>query len=249
MAGMLAALAGATPAGAAPEGFVMELDAQRPVVRLDAPDYASDRSHTRAVLVRWTGLDQGSGIARFTLEARLRTNASTRWRVVASGTGSTRASFRGHAGRTYDFRLRARDRFGNLSRYDYDQTVVPLDDRSRRLGLSGGWRPVGHRPAYGHTLTRASGPGQEARLAFRGTAAAVIASRKRRGGRLRVLLDGRERVISLRGRHRHRRVVFRSRLLRPGRHLLRLQALGPGVVDLDGVAVDSGPSPPGNRRR
>jgi glycerophosphoryl diester phosphodiesterase len=211
-----------------------------PHVRLSAPRYASDRSRRSRFAVRWRGTDRGSGIARYRLEARRNANVATRWRTIAH-TNRTRAAFRGRAGATYLFRLRAGDRFGNLSAYGYGVTVVPRDDRAGSLRLSRGWLRVPSRGAYRRTLTRAPVAGARARLRFRGSRVALIARRSPRGGRLLVRLDGRRRVISLRGRPRQRLVVFRSPRLRPTRHVLALASLGGGVVDLDGVGVTTGP--------
>jgi glycerophosphoryl diester phosphodiesterase len=219
-------------------------DRIRPTVRLLAPRYASDVSRSRRFRVRWRGSDRGSGIARYRLEVRRSTNVSTRWVPLAATTRRRTASFRGRAGVTYLFRLRARDRFGNLSRFDYDKTVVPRDDRSRRLRLSGDWRRIRRRGAYGRTLTRVRGAGASASIAFRGTQVAVIVRRSPRAGRLLVTLGRRSKVVVLRARARHRRVVFRSRRLPSSRHLLVLRALGGGVVDLDAIGIDTGPGPP-----
>ena len=220
-------------------------DRRRPRVTLDAPDYASDRSRTRRIPIRWRGVDQGSGVARYRLEVRRRTNASTPWRVLVDGTDRTRASFRGRAGRSYAFRLRARDRSGNLSRFAYDKTVVPLDDRSRRIRYSPGWRRARSRRAYGRTVARGR-RGVLATLTFRGSAVALIASRGQRGARLFASLDGRPRIARLGGRRRRaRRVVLRFGRLRPGRHRLRIRVLGGRTAALDAIGVDSGPASPG----
>jgi len=219
-------------------------DRIKPRVRLVAPRFASDVSRSRRFRVRWRGSDRGSGIACYRLEVRRNTNVSTRWVTVRRRTRRRSASFRGRAGVSYLFRLRARDRYGNLSRYAYGTTVVPRDDRSPRLRLSGGWRRVRARGAYGRTLTRAIGVGPTATISFRGTLAAVIARRSPRGGRLLVKLAGRSRMVSLRGRSGHRRVVFRSRRVLSGRHVLTLRSLGGGRIDLDAIGVDTGPRPP-----
>ncbi len=49
-------------------------------------------------------------------------------------------------------------------------------------------------------------------------------------------MDGRSRVVSLRGRPRFKSVLFTSRRLRPGRHTLRVRTLGRNPVELDAVA-------------
>jgi glycerophosphoryl diester phosphodiesterase len=218
-------------------------DSIRPRLRLLAPSYASDSARGRRFRLRWRGTDRGSGIARYSLEVRRNTNVATRWRTVFRGTRRS-VRFRGRPGVTYLFRLRARDRFGNLSRFDYGRTVVPRDDRFRGLRFSRGWRRLRSRLAYGRTLTRASRAGLTARVLFRGSRVALIARRSPRGGRLHVRVGGGERVISLRGRARDRQVVFRSRHLPPGLHVLELRTLG-GRVDLDAIGVVTGAPAPG----
>jgi alanine dehydrogenase len=82
-------------------------------------------------------------------------------------------------------------------------------------------------------------------LRFRGGArVAMIARRSSRAGRLAVQIADRRRTVSLRGPRGARRVVFRSGLLRPVRHRVRITALGGGVVDLDAIAIEQGlPAP------
>jgi hypothetical protein len=245
----LGALALAAPSDGAPAVLKSQVAPDRvdPTVRLFAPRYASDRSRTRRFRVGWKGGDQGSGIARYRLEVRLNASVSTRWRRVRlRSPTSTSSVFRGHPGRAYLFRVRARDRFGNLSRFSYDETVVPIDDRSPRVSRSLGWRRLRRTRAYGHSLSRARGPGHTMRLVFRGTRVAVLGRRFPQGARLLVTIDGRPAVIRLSGRRRYRAVLFRSRLLRTGLHLLRVETLGGGVVDIDGFGIDTGPS---TRRR
>lgn len=75
-----------------------------------------------------------------------------------------------------------------------------------------------------------------ARMRFRGRRVALVGRRLAKGGRLRVTVDGRSRVISLRGRPKFRTVLFTSRRLRAGRHTLRVTTLGASPVELDAVA-------------
>jgi hypothetical protein len=247
----LGALAAAVPSVAAlalPQGLHSQVSPDRvdPTVKLFAPGYASDSSRTRRFRVGWRGRDQGAGIARYKLEVRSKASVSTRWRRVRlRSPSSTSVVFRGHPGRAYLFRVRARDRAGNLSRFSYDDTVVPIDDPSPRVLRSLGWRRLRRKRAYGHGLSRARGPGSTMRVLFRGTRAAVIGSRFPEGARLLVTLDGRPTVVRLRGRRSYRAVLYRSRALRTGLHLLRVETLGGGLVDIDGFGIDTGPPKPG----
>lgn len=221
-------------------------DADRPQVRLHAPSYASDRSTNGSFELRWRGSDRGSGIARYRLEARPNAIVTAPWRTVAR-TRRTRVGFHGRAGITYVFRLRARDRAGNLSDYDYAESAVPLDDSDPRARRDPGWRRIAHRTAWQRTITRVARRGRELSLSFEGTRVALIASRHRRGATLLVSVAGRLRAVSLRGRHRHRQAVFRSQRLVPGPHLLRIRTVDDGTADIDGFAVDAGPDPPHRR--
>jgi glycerophosphoryl diester phosphodiesterase len=218
-----------------------------PVARIGAPRYSSDDGRRPRFRVRLAATDRGSGVAGLRLQYRRNTDASSRWLPVLRETQARLVYFRGRPGRTYLFRLRARDRLGNFSPYVYARTTVPLDDRSRRLSFAGRWAGSRARRAYEGTLRRALRPGAVMTLRFRGTRVALIAPRSLGGGSVRVQLDGRTRIVSLRGDVLARRVVFRSRLLRPAVHRLRVTSLGGGPVAVDAVAFEQGPN--GIRRR
>ena len=248
MTGVAIAAAGMAFSASRPARAQLPPDTTGPVVRLSATAYASDESRDRHFRLRWQGTDAGSGIAAYRLEVQSKANVSTRWRTVGAAPNARTATFRGRPGRAYLFRLRARDLAGNLSRYAYAGTVVPLDDSSPRVLRSSGWRTVGDARAYGRRVSRTQTPGSTLHLLFRGDRVALIASRSPRGGRLRVSLGKRSSVVSLKGPRRHRQVVFSSRVLRVGVHVLRLRSLSGGIVNVDAVGLDTGPPPPSGLR-
>jgi hypothetical protein len=65
---------------------------------------------------------------------------------------------------------------------------------------------------------------------------ALIGRKLAKGGRLRLTLDGRSRVLRVRGRSPHRSVLWTSRPLESGGHSLTIRTLGSGTVELDAVA-------------
>ena len=161
-----------------------------------------------------------------------------KWRSLERGSQVTARTFRGSAGQTYTFRMRARSRDNLESGYVTDTTVVPLDDRSKRLKYSKGWRRVPSRGSYGRTIS--AGPRHSRlRLRFRGSRVALIAPRSAGGGRIAVHIDGqRRKVVHLRGDASERRVVYRSGKLKRGRvHTLVVRVLSRGSTRLDAVAV------------
>jgi hypothetical protein len=118
--------------------------------------------------------------------------------------------------------------------------LIPVDDRDRvLLRLSRGWERVRTERAWGRTVVRTARTGAGGRVRFRGTQVALIGRKLPNGGRLRVTLDGRAKVLRLRGRSSHRSVLWVSPRTRAGAHVLRFRSLGGGPVELDAVA----PSP------
>jgi len=118
-----------------------------PVVKLDVPRYASDRSLGRALRVRWSG-----SATRLALQVRPNTNVASRWRTVVRSTTRRRALFVGELGESYLFRLRGREASGRLTPFDYAVGTVPLDDPFR-FG-----RRIVRRAAWGRRLVRLTGP-------------------------------------------------------------------------------------------
>jgi hypothetical protein len=118
-----------------------------------------------------------------------------------------------------------------------DDLTVPVDDRSRRLWrFSKGWERTRTESAWGGSVIRTSEEGARARLRFRGTQVALVGRKRPTGGRLRLTLDGRDKVLRLRGRAGPRSLLWTSRTLEPGSHSLRIRSLGGGPVVLDAVA-------------
>jgi hypothetical protein len=206
---------------------------------------ASRDGRSRTILIAWAGQDgAGSGVATYTVEVSTANDGAGAsqddWRTLADRTGATGMHFRGDSGDAYRFRITATDRALNSSTIVTSPVLIPVDDRDRGLfHLSRGWKRVRAANAWGRTVVRAARAGARGRVRFRGRQVALIGRKLPRGGRLRVTLDGRSKVLRLRGHGSHRSVLWVSRRARAGTHLLRLRALGGGPVELDAVA----PSP------
>lgn len=92
-------------------GFLV--DTVGPVVSID-PLPATQSTNTFAV--SWDDGNDGSGSGIATHDVQYRAGAAA-WVNWLSGTGQTSADFTGNNGETYSFRVRARDRAGNLGNY------------------------------------------------------------------------------------------------------------------------------------
>jgi hypothetical protein len=226
-------------------------DRTAPVAQVKLPGggggLASADSRSRTVVIAWQGQDlaaDGSGVATFTAEAREITpgaspsQVAAPWRTLLWRSKETSVRFRGHAGRAYEFRVTAYDRAANASTPASGTLAFPVDDRNRRiLHLSrGDWSASKHADAFGGRVVRSRHAGASAWLAFNGTQVALIGRKIQGGGRLRISVDGKARVLKLAGRSGFRQTLYTSPTLKAGAHELRLKALGGGPVELDAVA-------------
>jgi hypothetical protein len=110
--------------------------------------------------VGWKASDKWSGIKNFDV---LRAQASSGgamskfkpWKTKTRAPGVTMT---GDAGKSYCFRVRARDTAGNLSKYSSARcTAVPIDDRS--LQRSGSWSNKPGASSFAGTVSRSSAKG------------------------------------------------------------------------------------------
>jgi hypothetical protein len=210
-------------------------DTAAPTAQLLLPRLASETSDSRTFVVAWQANDgpTGSGVSGYTLDVR---PPGGDWQQLLGKSAAVRKHFRGESGRSYEFRVSAYDRAGLRSGFASGTIAVPVDDRSRRRLRLRGWKRLKRSGAWGKTVVRSRRRGAVARMTFRGRRVALIGRKLRRGGRVRVTVDGRSKVLRLRGRPRHRSVLYTTAPRRAGRHTLRVTALGGGRVELDAVA-------------
>jgi hypothetical protein len=212
-------------------------DRVSPTAQMLVPRYASDVSRSRRFPVAWQGIDDpaGSGVAAYEVEVR---EAGGEFETFTGSTSAVSRPFRGVFGTRYEFRVIAVDRAGNRSAFARGSVLVPIDDRdTESMFFRGSWRRLNRAGAYGRRVMRPRRRGATLTAPFGGRSVALIGRRLPRGGRVRVTVDGRSRVLRLRGRPRHRQVMFVRRGLRPGRHELRVRWLGGGPVEIDAVGA------------
>jgi hypothetical protein len=222
-------------------------DKAGPALSVDQPrsGLVSERFRSRTFVVSWQGDDGlGAGVANYSLEFRelgsgLRTSKIVpgEWKLLRDRIPGTSAHFRGEPGKAYQFRISAVDRATNRASIETEPLLLPLDVRRRRwLTLSPGWDLSRSDSAWGRTLMTAENKGAEATLRFSGRSVSLIGRKLPRGGRVRLSVDGRSRVVSLRGRTPHRSLLWTSSDLADRNHVLRIRSLGGGPVELDALA-------------
>ena len=221
-------------------------DKSAPSVAASLPgkELASERGRSRTMLISWQADDgNGAGVSYYSLEVREVASGARAakivpgdWKALRPRTTVPSAHFRGESGTAYQFRITAVDRAANSTAVVTDPVLLPVDDRDRGLWRLRGWERVRSASAWGRTVVRADAAGATGTLRFSGRSVALIGRKLARGGRVRVSVGGRSKVVSLRGRGRARSVVWQSRRLTDGRHVLRIRTLGGGPVELDAVA-------------
>jgi hypothetical protein len=232
--------AGADPCTSGDKSAPTLVDVDLPGRRL-----ASERGQSRTMVISWQADDgAGAGLSHYAVEVREMGSglsaaklAPGEWRLVTDRTADPSVRFRGDSAKAYQFRITAVDRAANRGSTETSTILVPVDDRDRRLlRFSRGWRKRPRAAAWGRTVRRATRAGATARLRFTGRRVSLIGRKLPRGGRLRVSVGRRGKVLNLRGRSAPRRVLWTSRALRDGNHVLRIRSLGGGPVEVDAVA-------------
>jgi hypothetical protein len=214
------------------------------VLGVDLPgrELVSERGRSRTMVVSWQADDgNGAGVAHYAVEVREVANgvgaSQSDWRPITDRTATPSTRFRGESGKAYQFRITAVDRATNRGTAESHTILVPVDDRDRRLlKFSRGWTRTPLPFAWGETVRRTTDAGPTATLRFKGRRVSLIGRRLRKGGRVRVTVGGRSNVVNLRGRSAPRRVLWTSRGMRDGAHVLRIRSLGGGPVEVDAVA-------------
>ena len=226
-------------------------------MRLFPPLVASRDGVRGEFRVRWSGFDRGgSGLRVFSVDfrengprGRTRRGADRRpldtaWRSIRRGTSLRSVRFRGRPGHSYQFRLRAVDRAGNVSPFVSATTIVPFDERVRDVRFRGRWNVLRARPAYFGRFSASASRGASVAFAYRGEAIYLIARTGPRGGRALINFDRTRRVIDFYSpRVRYRTLIFKAKTLQ-GSHKFSLRVLRSRrrssrgfEVGIDGIGV------------
>jgi hypothetical protein len=214
-------------------------DRTAPAVENSTPAISSSTTRFNYIRVSWLGDDgtTGSGIRRYRVEQR-RVDVPGPWRAVVTDQATTEKRFRADEGQTREFRVQAIDRAGNASGWVSQTTTVPVDNLSNSLKLSKtGWKTLRRQGAFKRSVSRATRPGVSASMRFTGSGATLVTRELANGGRVRIMVDGDSKVVSLKGKSRFRRKLVGTGKLEPGRHTLRVTSLDRAPVEIDAIAV------------
>jgi hypothetical protein len=225
-----------------------------PRVRLIAPRLASNVSRDPRFRVRIVA--GAANISHY--ELQVRNLRRRKWRRLTSSLRAAQYRFAGYLGANYRFRARAVTRDGRRGPWDYERTIVPLDDVRRPTPprYQGRWRRPRSRRAWMRSFSRSLRRGQSLRQNFRARRVYVIGRKSPRGGKALVILNGRRRVVDFYARRPRNRRVIASMRARRRVDTLRVVNLGRRNrrsrgrrVEIDAIGVLLSKKQPRRRRR
>ncbi len=190
--------------------------------------------------VTWSASDSGSGVVDYNLQHR---TGNGHWHnVIRPDRMATQAALRLRPDRSHAFRVRARDRAGNLSSFTPALKVNPDILQTARATLSGTWRAARDPKASGGGIRYSTEPGASARLNFSGSAIGLVAKRGPGRGLADVLVDGKKvATINLQSATlQERRVVYSVYWGSVGNHTVSVVVAGTKGhprIDLDAFVV------------
>lgn len=210
----------------------------------DAPEYSSDISDSLKFLVKWAGFIDGGEVGGFNVQYKEGIGGT--WQNWLTITEKNEGEFWGASGRTFYFRVRAKDDLGNWGNWSNSKcTVVPTDDQSPLIKYEGNWDFINSEEAYLNTIHHSDEPEASASYRFTGTEAAWISTRGPDRGQALVYIDDvlQSKVDLYSEEYEFRRPVFIA-FLDGGAHIIRVEVTGTNnqlangcQVDIDGFAV------------
>jgi hypothetical protein len=142
-----------------------------------------------------------------------------------------------HIDRTYQYRLRAVDRAGNVGEWAVANpfTVKRFQETTSLATYIGSWRRSFQSNASGGAVLRSSQAGAKVTFTFKGTNVAIVATMTPTSGSARI---GGQLVSFRASSNRWRQVVYAHRLgPTPSLHTGTIEVVGNGRVDIDAFVV------------
>jgi hypothetical protein len=191
--------------------------------------------------VDWSGSDRGWGVASYQLQRSV--NGGAWSSVTLSNPAARSAAVNAAPGSTVRFRVRAKDKAGNLGSWAYGTSfrVTTVSDADASIAYTPGrWRVASEASALDGAV-HATSRGGSATLHVSARAVAWIALRGPHLGRARVYVDGVLRAtVDLSADSQSRAVVFAARWGTVGTHTIQIVnavTFHRPVIDVDGFVV------------
>ena len=191
--------------------------------------------------ISWTGADTGSGIASYDVA---RSYDGAAWTTVAGGTTATSLNTTLNPGHSYRFRVRARDKAGNIGAWVYASTWYPslIQQTSSTLVYTGIWATNADALASGGSIRHSGTAASTVTLTFSGRAVALVTRLRAISGAAQVYVDGVlvATVDTVSATTTERQIVFSKAWTSYASHTIKIVVVGTAnrpQIDLDAFEV------------
>jgi hypothetical protein len=215
--------------------------APRPSLRTGLPLEGASTSQRLLIRISWTGTDSGAGIASYDVA---RSYDGAAYQTIASATTATSLNWTMTPGHSYRFRVRARDKAGNLGSWVYASTWYSslVQQSSSSIVYTGAWTSSSNSANSGGSAKSAAAAGASATMAFSGRAVAWVTTLRATAGAAQVYVDGvlSATVDTVTTSTTYRQIVFSKAWTSYGSHTIKVVVVGTAdrpQVELDAFEV------------
>lgn len=220
-------------------------DVVAPSASIVSPAISTNVSKTKKFKVKWSAADPApsAGIASYDIKYKI--GAKGAWKSWKSGTSKTKSTFKGSPGRTYYYKVRAKDRAGNKGSWSaISKTIVPFDQNSlisKRSGFNLVYKKKTSKFYLG-TIRYSTHRGDKITYKVKGKSLTLIATKGPNRSRAVVKVDGKVHKINCKAsKLKFRRRVFTIKWRRIRTHKIEVinkATRGKPLLDLDVIAVE-----------
>ena len=224
--------------GVAADSIFLDVTAPS-TAQVAAPAYSTTQSKTKSVVVKWAATDVGLGVAGYDVDYRtLPSSTWTNWGALKSA-GS--AVFTGTPGRTYQFRVRARDKAGNDGSFSAAATIAFPYDQTAGV-YAGSWSRVSQSNAFLGSVKSTKRNRASVTFTATGRSYSVLVTKGAGRSRAKVYVDGVyvKRIDTRASSTKYRQRIFLKSFASSGSHKVRVvnyATAGRTRLQVDGLAV------------
>ncbi|HEY8239076.1 MAG TPA: hypothetical protein VIF63_06550 [Candidatus Limnocylindrales bacterium] len=210
----------------------------KPTLRTDLALETASASQRLLMKLTWTGTDTGSGIASYDVQ---RAYDGAAYQTIASATPATTLSWTMTPGHAYKFRVRARDKAGNVGSWTtaYTWHASLIQNSSSSLAGTGSWSTSSAAAHSGGSVKSSTAAGASVSYTFSGRAIGWVTTLGVFGGPVQVWIDG--ALAATVDTHAdvttYRQVVFTKGWSSYGSHTIKLVVVAGGKAVLDAFEV------------
>lgn len=217
------------------------LDMTKPTSTVSSPTFSTNAFKTATFKVSWSGSDSDSGITSYDVQYKVGSGGA--WTAYKKATTATSAGFKGKAGKTYYFRVQARDKAGNTGAWSTaKKTIVPFDNNSliaKRAGFANTLSKASS-SFYLGTVRYSSAKGDAITYKFTGKSVSLITTKAKNRAKAKIYIDGKYKktVDTYSAAIKYRRVVYSKDFTKSGTHTIKIVNVGNRKrLDVDALGV------------